>query len=115
MPTVIEAGVPGYEAANWIGVVATAGTPEPIVARLHKEISAILDLPEVQKLFASEGADIVQHERGAVRRLYGERDREMGPRRQAGRHQGAVKVPKPRAWNRSGVAKVVGAFRAAAC
>ena len=51
--------MPGYEAANWIGVVAPAGTPEPIVERLHKEISAILDSPEVQKLFASEGADIV--------------------------------------------------------
>jgi tripartite-type tricarboxylate transporter receptor subunit TctC len=59
VPTVAEAGVPGYEAANWIGVVATGGTPEPIVARLHKEISEILDSPEVQKLFASEGADVV--------------------------------------------------------
>ena len=37
-----------------------AGTPEPIVARLHKEITAILESPEVQKLFAAEGADIVQ-------------------------------------------------------
>jgi tripartite-type tricarboxylate transporter receptor subunit TctC len=59
VPTVTEAGVPGYEASNWIGLVATAGTPEPIVARLHKDISEILDSPEVQKLFASEGADIV--------------------------------------------------------
>ena len=52
--------MPGYEAANWIGLVATAGTPEPIVALLHKEITAILKSPEVQKLFAAEGADIVQ-------------------------------------------------------
>ncbi|MCX7312601.1 MAG: tripartite tricarboxylate transporter substrate binding protein [Hyphomicrobiales bacterium] len=59
VPTVIEAGVPGYEAANWIGVVATGGTPEPIVARLHKEISEIMATPDVQKLFAAEGADIV--------------------------------------------------------
>jgi tripartite-type tricarboxylate transporter receptor subunit TctC len=59
VPTVIEAGVPGYQAANWIGVVTTAGTPEPIVERLHREISAILDLPDVQKQFASQGADIV--------------------------------------------------------
>ena len=59
VPTVIEAGVPGYEASNWIGVVATGGTPEPIVARLHKEITEIMETPEVQKLFAAEGADIV--------------------------------------------------------
>ena len=59
VPTVIEAGVPGYEAANWIGLVATGGTPEPIVQRLHKEIAEIMAMPEVQKLFAAEGADIV--------------------------------------------------------
>jgi tripartite-type tricarboxylate transporter receptor subunit TctC len=59
VPTVVEAGVPGYEAANWIGIVATGGTPEPIVQRLHKEISEIMASPEVQKLFAAEGADIV--------------------------------------------------------
>jgi tripartite-type tricarboxylate transporter receptor subunit TctC len=59
VPTVIEAGLPGYEAANWIGLVATGGTPEPIVARLHKEITEIMASPEVQKLFAAEGADIV--------------------------------------------------------
>jgi tripartite-type tricarboxylate transporter receptor subunit TctC len=62
VPTVIEAGVPGYEAANWIGVVATAGTPEPIVALLHKDLTAILDLSEVRKVFAAEGADIVHME-----------------------------------------------------
>jgi len=60
VPTVMEAGVPGYQAANWIGVVTTAGTPEPLVERLHKEVSAILDMPDVQKQFASQGADIVQ-------------------------------------------------------
>jgi tripartite-type tricarboxylate transporter receptor subunit TctC len=60
VPTVTEAGVPGYEASNWIGVVAPAGTPEPIVERLHREIATILDVPEVQTHFASQGADIVR-------------------------------------------------------
>ena len=46
--------MPGYEAANWIGIVAPAGTPAAIVAKLHKEISAIQELPEVQKRFASK-------------------------------------------------------------
>ena len=60
LPTIAEAGVPGYEAANWIGIVAPAGTPAAIVAKLHQEISAIQDLPEVKKQFAAEGVDILR-------------------------------------------------------
>ena len=60
VPTIAEAGVPGYEAVNWIGIVAPAGTPAAIVARLHKEISAIQDSPEVQKQFSAEGVDVVR-------------------------------------------------------
>jgi tripartite-type tricarboxylate transporter receptor subunit TctC len=56
VPTAAEAGLPEYEAANWIGIVAPAGTPEAIVAKLHKEISAALDSPELQKRFATAGA-----------------------------------------------------------
>ena len=40
VPTIEEGGVPGYDAGNWIGIAAPAGTPAAIVARLHKEISA---------------------------------------------------------------------------
>jgi tripartite-type tricarboxylate transporter receptor subunit TctC len=60
VPTVSEGGLPGYTAANWIGVVAPAGTPEAIIAKLHKEISAIQDSPELQKQFANEGADLIR-------------------------------------------------------
>jgi tripartite-type tricarboxylate transporter receptor subunit TctC len=60
VPTIDEAGVPGYEAGNWIGLVAPAGTPEPIIARLHKELSAAQDSPELKKSFANEGADVVR-------------------------------------------------------
>ena len=42
MPTIAESGVPGYEANNWNGVVAPAGTPRAIVERLHREIAAVL-------------------------------------------------------------------------
>ena len=59
VPTIAEAGVPGYEANNWWGIVAPAGTPEAIIKRLHSEISAILTSPDVQKWFASEGAEPV--------------------------------------------------------
>jgi tripartite-type tricarboxylate transporter receptor subunit TctC len=60
VPTIAEAGVPGYEAANWIGIVAPAGTPAAIVAKLSQEISAIQDQPEIKKQFAAEGMDIVR-------------------------------------------------------
>jgi tripartite-type tricarboxylate transporter receptor subunit TctC len=58
-PTIAEAGVPGYEAINWWGVLAPAGTPAPIVERLHKETAAVLNSPDVQKRLAAEGAEVV--------------------------------------------------------
>ncbi|MFL6950908.1 MAG: Bug family tripartite tricarboxylate transporter substrate binding protein [Xanthobacteraceae bacterium] len=60
VPTIAEAGVPGYEAVNWIGIVAPAGTPGAITAKLHAEITAVLDSPEVQKQFSSEGVDVMR-------------------------------------------------------
>ena len=60
VPTIDESGLPGYEFANWIGIVAPAGTPEAIVARLHKELTAIQDSPELKKAFSNEGAEIVR-------------------------------------------------------
>ena len=59
VPTIAEAGVPSYEAINWWGVLAPAGTPAPIVDRLHKEIAAVLSSPDVQKKLAAEGAQVV--------------------------------------------------------
>jgi tripartite-type tricarboxylate transporter receptor subunit TctC len=60
VPTVAEAGVPDYEAVNWWGIVTPAGTPPTIVARLHKAITEVQDSPEVQKQFATEGAEVVK-------------------------------------------------------
>jgi len=60
VPTVAEAGVPTYRAVNWWGVVAPAGTPQPIIAKLHKAIGEVQNAPEVKEQFAREGADIVQ-------------------------------------------------------
>jgi tripartite-type tricarboxylate transporter receptor subunit TctC len=59
LPPAAEA-VPGYEATNWWGIVAPAGTPAAIVARLHKALQEVQDSPEVQKQFAGEGADVVK-------------------------------------------------------
>jgi tripartite-type tricarboxylate transporter receptor subunit TctC len=60
VPTIDESGLPGYEFANWIGIVAPAGTPDAIVTKLHKEISAIQDSPDMLKQFANEGAEVVR-------------------------------------------------------
>jgi tripartite-type tricarboxylate transporter receptor subunit TctC len=57
VPTMQEAGVAGYEANNWWGVLAPAGTPPAIVNRLNKEIAVVLAKPEIQKTFESQGAD----------------------------------------------------------
>jgi tripartite-type tricarboxylate transporter receptor subunit TctC len=60
VPTVAEAGVPDYEAVNWWGIVTPAGTPPAIVERLHKAVTEVQDSPEVQKQFATEGAEVVK-------------------------------------------------------
>jgi len=60
VPTVAESGVPTYEAVNWWGLVAPAGTPQPIIDRLHKAVQEVQDSPEIQKQFATEGAEIVR-------------------------------------------------------
>ena len=56
VPTFSEAGLPEYKGGNWIGFSVPAGTPKPIIALLHKEISAIQDMPEVQEQFENRGA-----------------------------------------------------------
>jgi tripartite-type tricarboxylate transporter receptor subunit TctC len=56
VPTVAESGVAGFEADQWYGIVAPAGTPAPVVARLNAEINKALRLPDVQQQLAQEGA-----------------------------------------------------------
>jgi tripartite-type tricarboxylate transporter receptor subunit TctC len=60
VPTIADAGVPTYESVNWWGLVAPAGTPAPIIERLHKAVQEVQTSPDVQKQFSSEGAEIVQ-------------------------------------------------------
>jgi tripartite-type tricarboxylate transporter receptor subunit TctC len=56
IPTIAEAGVPGYEATIWLGVMAPAGTPKPVVDKLNAEINKILSKPEVVQEWAKQGA-----------------------------------------------------------
>jgi tripartite-type tricarboxylate transporter receptor subunit TctC len=59
VPTISEAGVPGYEAVNWWGVAAPAGLPLAIVDRLSREIEAVQKSDDVQKQLALQGAEAV--------------------------------------------------------
>lgn len=58
VPTLHEAGVPGYDVLVWFGLQAPAGTPEPVVAKLNTQIAKILRSPEVTKEFAAQGVEV---------------------------------------------------------
>ncbi len=60
VPTISESGLHGYDAVNWWALLVPAGTPPEIIARLHREITAIQRTPEVQKRFESEAVESVQ-------------------------------------------------------
>ena len=59
IPTIAEAGVPGYEATQWFGVLAPTGTSRDIINRLHGDILRALKDPEMKRRFASDGSDVV--------------------------------------------------------
>ena len=59
VPTVAEQGVPGFESVAWWGVVAPAGTPPAIIARLNEELVKALKTPEVAEKLAAQGMDVV--------------------------------------------------------
>src|SRR5215472_11046513 len=56
VPTVIEAGIPGYEATIWLGLMAPAGTPKPIIEKLNAAVNAVVKRPEIVKLWKDQGA-----------------------------------------------------------
>lgn len=56
LPTIAEAGVPGYESTIWIGMMAPAGTPKAIVDRLNAEIAKIVARPDVKQAWSAQGA-----------------------------------------------------------
>jgi len=58
VPTVAEAGYPAFDAPSWIGLLAPAGTPPPIIARLHDEIAAVLARHDVGERFEALGMDV---------------------------------------------------------
>lgn len=59
LPTVAEAGVPGYSAVNWFGMAGPKGLPAPIVEKLHKEVTAALGTDAVREQFAKDASEVV--------------------------------------------------------
>ena len=59
IPTIAEQGLPGFEATSWFAVFAPAGTPKPVVDRLHAEIVRIFGLPDVQTKMKTLGLDLI--------------------------------------------------------
>jgi tripartite-type tricarboxylate transporter receptor subunit TctC len=60
LPTIDEAGVPGYEATNWWGIVAPAGLPKAIVDKLAADVSAVQDTADLKEAFAKQGAEVAK-------------------------------------------------------
>ena len=69
VPTIEEAGVPGYEVLGWNGILAPAATPQPIVEKLNQEIRAILAEPDVRQKLAQQGAEPAPTDRRELRQL----------------------------------------------
>jgi tripartite-type tricarboxylate transporter receptor subunit TctC len=59
VPTISEAGVPGYESVQWFGMLVPAGTPRPVVDRLHQEITRAVRAPDMKERLNSLGLDVV--------------------------------------------------------
>jgi len=59
LPTVSEAGVPGFESITWHGVVVPVATPAPLVERLHRDIVNVLRMPDVRERLAALGAEVI--------------------------------------------------------
>ena len=56
IPTADEAGLPGYEATIWLGLMAPVGTPKPIIDKLNTAVNEAIKRPEIVKLWADQGA-----------------------------------------------------------
>lgn len=59
VPTLTESGFPDFSVQSWVGLLAPAGTPEPILARWGKEAGEVLRTPEMQERFAKQGVQVV--------------------------------------------------------
>jgi tripartite-type tricarboxylate transporter receptor subunit TctC len=82
LPTMMEAGIPDYEAANWFGIVVPAKTPPAIIARLNQDIVRALSVPDVREKMLTQGMEPVSRTPEAFLEVRTVRDRQVGGGRQ---------------------------------
>ncbi len=58
LPTTSEAGLPGFEYTTWYGMLAPAGTPKPVVARIYNDLTGLVRQPRLQERFSAQGLDV---------------------------------------------------------
>ena len=68
----------GYETTIWLGVMAPAGTPKPVIDRLNAEIDKIVARPDVKKAWNEQGAEPMSMTAGRIREIPERRHRQMG-------------------------------------
>ena len=83
VPTIAEAGVPGFHATLWVGFMAPKGTPPAIVEKLNRAIGAVASRPDIKAAWEKQGATPLTMSSGEFEAFDAIRDREMG-----GHHQG---------------------------
>ena len=59
LPTLNESGVPGYEMGSWYGVLAASGTPRPVIERLNREFSGVLNLPDINERLKADSVELL--------------------------------------------------------
>ena len=91
IPTIAESGLPGFEASSWFGLLAPAGTPAAIVARINAEVNQWLQTAEAKEKLLAQGADPGGRHARAVRRSHPRRDRKMGEGREGFGRQGRLR------------------------
>ena len=90
VPTVTEAGVPGYEATIWLGLMAPAGTPKPIIDKLNAAVNDAGQAAGYRQALGRTGRGSDVDDAGGIRQISARRYREMGQCRQAIRRQAAI-------------------------
>ena len=78
VPTIAEAGVPGFQATLWVGFMAPAGTPQPIVDKLNAEITKIVSRPDIKAAWEKQGAEPVTMTQPQFKAFMDAADRQMG-------------------------------------
>ena len=93
LPSLHEAGIPGYDVTSWAGLFAPAGTPKEIVMRLNEEVRKMIANPDVKARIAVTGFDAFSGRAGNAGRVRAVRARQLGQVDQGRRHRAAVSSP----------------------